>query len=58
MLLLCFAGNLSKAEKELIVVVTSAANRCHYCVVAHSALHRIYAKNPILADQVISTHLN
>ncbi|XP_066576689.1 uncharacterized protein LOC136766782 [Amia ocellicauda] len=45
-------GRLSKEDKELIVVATSINNRCLYCVVAHSALHRIYSKNPTLADQV------
>ncbi|XP_066844022.1 uncharacterized protein [Anser cygnoides] len=45
-------GQLSKADKELIIVATSAANRCPYCVVAHGALHRIYSKQPALADQV------
>ncbi|XP_069486472.1 uncharacterized protein [Ambystoma mexicanum] len=46
-------GNLSKADRELIVVATSIHNKCPYCVIAHSALHRIYSKNPALADQVI-----
>ncbi|XP_043833551.1 uncharacterized protein LOC122735819 [Dromiciops gliroides] len=46
-------GRLSKADKELIIVATSASNRCPYCVIAHSAVHRIYSKNDILADQVI-----
>ena len=45
-------GGLSKAEREMIVVATSAANDCHYCVIAHGALLRIYAKNPLIADQV------
>ena len=45
-------GNLTKAEKEMIVVATSAANNCTYCVIAHGALLRIYAKNPLLGDQV------
>lgn len=45
-------SGLNKAEKEMIVVATSAANDCHYCVVAHGAILRIYAKNPLLADQV------
>ena len=45
-------GGLSKAEREMIVVATSAANACPYCVVAHGAVLRIYAKNPILADQL------
>ncbi|XP_072351273.1 uncharacterized protein [Scyliorhinus torazame] len=46
-------GNLSKADRELIIVATSANNHCPYCVIAHSALHRIYSKNPVLADQVV-----
>jgi uncharacterized peroxidase-related enzyme len=45
-------GGLSKAEREMIVVVTSAANDCQYCVIAHGAILRIYAKNPLLADQL------
>ncbi len=45
-------NNLSKAEKEMIVVATSGANHCLYCVVAHGAILRIYAKNPRVADQV------
>lgn len=45
-------GALTKGEREMIVVATSAANRCPYCVVAHGALMRIYTKNPMLADQV------
>lgn len=45
-------GNLTKAEKEMIVVATSAANNCMYCVVAHGALLRIFSKNPLLGDQV------
>lgn len=43
---------LSKADRELIVVVTSAANDCLYCVVAHGAIVRIRARDPYLADQV------
>ncbi len=43
---------LTKAERELIVVATSATNNCLYCVVAHGAILRIRAKNPLLADQV------
>ncbi len=43
---------LSKAERELIVVATSAVNHCLYCVVAHGAILRIRTKNPLLADQV------
>jgi uncharacterized peroxidase-related enzyme len=45
-------GGLSKAEREMIVVATSGANRCQYCVVAHGAILRVRAKNPRLADQV------
>ncbi|HTO44276.1 MAG TPA: peroxidase-related enzyme [Burkholderiales bacterium] len=49
-------SGLSKAEKEMIVVATSAANRCPYCVIAHGAVLRIYAKNPYIADQVAVDH--
>lgn len=45
-------GNLTKADKEMIVLATSAENHCLYCIVAHGALHRIYSKQPLLADQV------
>jgi uncharacterized peroxidase-related enzyme len=45
-------GGLSKAEREMIVVATSADNDCQYCVVAHGAILRIRAKNPLIADQV------
>lgn len=45
-------GGLSKAEREMIVVATSAANDCQYCVVAHGAILRIRMKNPMIADQV------
>lgn len=45
-------GMLTKAEREMIVVATSNANQCQYCVVAHGAILRIRAKNPLIADQV------
>jgi uncharacterized peroxidase-related enzyme len=47
---------LTKAEREMIVVATSGANRCQYCVVAHGAILRIRAKNPRVADQVALNH--
>ena len=43
---------LTKAEREMIVVATSAANNCEYCVIAHGAILRIRAKNPLIADQI------
>ena len=49
-------NGLSKGEKEMIVVATSGANGCLYCVVAHGAILRIYEKNPLLADQVAVNH--
>jgi uncharacterized peroxidase-related enzyme len=49
-------GGLSKAEREMIVVATSGVNHCQYCVVAHGAILRIRAKNPLLADQVAVNH--
>ena len=45
-------GGLTKAQREMIVVATSAANQCHYCIIAHGAILRIRAKNPLIADQV------
>src|SRR5450432_3984444 len=50
-------SGLSKGEKEMIIVATSGANRCLYCVVAHGALLRIYEKNALVADQVAVNHL-
>ena len=47
-------GGLSKGEREMIVVATSALNQCSYCVVAHGAILRIREKNPLLADQLAS----
>lgn len=46
------ADGLTKAEREMIVVATSNLNKCQYCVVAHGAILRIRAKNPLIADQV------
>ena len=51
-LLLKTTGSLSKGEREMIIVATSAANQCLYCVVAHGAILRVYEKKPLLADQV------
>jgi uncharacterized peroxidase-related enzyme len=45
-------SGISKADREMIVVATSADNGCQYCVVAHGAILRIRARNPLLADQV------
>ena len=46
------SSNLTKGEREMIVITTSAANSCLYCVVAHGAILRIYEKKPLIADQV------
>ena len=45
-------SSLTKAEREMIVVATSNANECQYCVIAHGAILRVRAKNPLIADQV------
>jgi len=45
-------SGLSKAEREMIVVATSGVNHCPYCVIAHGAILRIYAKNAYIADEV------
>ncbi len=52
------AGGLTKAEREMIVVATSAVNHCHYCVISHGAILRIRSKQPLLADQVAINYLN
>ena len=49
-------SGLTKAEREMIVVATSNANGCQYCVIAHGAILRIRSKNPLLADQVAINH--
>jgi uncharacterized peroxidase-related enzyme len=51
-LMLKEGGHLSKSDREMIVVATSAANECLYCVVAHGAILRVYEKKPLVADQV------
>jgi len=50
------SGNISKAEREMIVVATSSLNQCQYCVIAHGAILRIRAKNPLIADQVAANY--
>jgi uncharacterized peroxidase-related enzyme len=55
-LLLKEGGNLTKGEREMIIVATSGANRCLYCVVAHGAILRVYEKKPLIADQVATNH--
>jgi len=49
-------GGLTKAEREMIVVATSAANHCLYCVVAHGAILRIRAKDPAISEQVATDY--
>ena len=50
-------SGLTKAEREMIVVATSSANSCQYCVIAHGAILRIRAKDPLLADQIAVNYL-
>jgi uncharacterized peroxidase-related enzyme len=49
-------SGLTKAEREMVVVATSGANDCLYCIVAHGAILRVYAKNPLVADQVAANY--
>lgn len=49
-------GGLTQAEREMIIVATSAANECQYCVVAHGAILRIRAKDPLIADQIATNY--
>ena len=55
--LLLRESGLSKGEKEMIIVATSGANGCLYCVVAHGAILRIVEKAPMLADQLATNYL-
>ncbi|MBL8351665.1 MAG: peroxidase-related enzyme [Burkholderiaceae bacterium] len=50
------SGNLGKGEREMIIVATSAANQCLYCVVAHGAILRVYEKKPLIADQLATNY--
>jgi len=54
-LLLKEDSGLSKAEREMVIVATSGANNCLYCVVAHGAILRVHARQPQIADQVART---
>jgi len=49
-------GGLTRSEREMIVVATSAINQCQYCVVAHGAILRVRAKNPLIADQIAANY--
>ena len=49
-------SGLSKTEKEMIIVATSAKNDCLYCVVAHGAILRIYAKDSKISDQIATDY--
>ncbi len=55
--LLLKEGGLTKGEREMIIVATSGANQCLYCVVAHGAILRVYEKKPMLADQIATNYL-
>jgi uncharacterized peroxidase-related enzyme len=55
-LLLKESGSLTKGEREMIIVATSAANQCLYCVVAHGAILRVYEKKPLIADQLATNY--
>jgi uncharacterized peroxidase-related enzyme len=54
--LLLKEGGLSKGEREMVIVATSGANNCLYCVVAHGAILRVYEKKPLVADQIAINH--
>ncbi|MBN8509158.1 MAG: peroxidase-related enzyme [Burkholderiales bacterium] len=55
-LLLKDTGSLTKGEREMIIVATSAVNQCLYCVVAHGAILRVYEKKPLIADQLATNY--
>ena len=49
-------SGLSKAEREMIVIATSAENSCLYCIISHGAILRIYSKHPTLSDQIAANY--
>ena len=49
-------SGLSKAEREMIVIATSAENNCLYCIISHGAILRIYSKHPTLSDQIAANY--
>ena len=49
-------SGLTKAQREMIAVAVSATNRCHYCIVSHSAALRALTEDPVLADQIATNH--
>lgn len=49
-------SNMSKADKEMIVVTISGQNKCLFCVVAHGAILRIVKKDPFISDQLATSH--
>jgi AhpD family alkylhydroperoxidase len=49
-------GGLTRAEREMIVVATSAANQCQYCIIAHGAILRVRARNSLIADQIAANY--
>src|SRR5918995_7255341 len=49
-------SGLTQAEREMIVVATSAVNQCQYCIVAHGAILRIRARDPLIADQIAANY--
>ena len=51
-------SNLTKAEKEMIVVATSSANSCLYCVIAHGAILRVYEKHSFISEIIQQIILN
>ena len=49
-------SGLTKAEREMIVIATSAENSCLYCIISHGAILRIYSKHPTLSDQIAANY--
>lgn len=49
-------SGLSKAQREMIGVVVSTTNRCHYCMVSHSAALRKLTGDPVLVEQLATNY--
>jgi uncharacterized peroxidase-related enzyme len=49
-------SGLTKAQREMIAVVVSTTNRCHYCIVSHSAALRKLTGDPLVVEQLQTNH--
>ena len=54
--LLAYAFDNAKLEREMIAVVVSSQNRCYYCLTAHGAAVRVYSGDPALGEMMVMNY--